>query len=395
MKMNELIEQGEAVFTNNCKRYPIVFERGEGVYLFDIEGKKYLDFTSGIAVNALGYQNEQLNTALKAQLDRFTHCSNLYWNEAGITAAQKLVKSSGLDRVFFCNSGAEANEAAFKLARKYSKMNFGEDKFEIISMKNSFHGRTIATITATGQEKYRKGFNPLLPGFKYGEFNSIEDIKSHVTPHTCAILLEIIQGEGGIITIDPTFYKAVRELCDEQNLVLIVDEVQTGIGRTGKMFAYEHFGIKPDIVSLAKGIGAGIPLGAIIACEKVAGGFEPGDHQATFGGNPFACTAANVVLDILMETDLLSQVEKQGAYLNEKLTALKANKKNIGDVRGMGLMQGIALENCDIPAIVGKCMAAGLLLVGAGTNVIRFVPPLIISQNEIDEAISILEAHIE
>ncbi|MBC7960528.1 MAG: aspartate aminotransferase family protein [Vallitaleaceae bacterium] len=393
--MNELIEQGDAVFTNNCKRYPIVFERGEGVYLYDVEGKKYLDFTSGIAVNALGYKNESLNSALKAQIDRFTHCSNLYWNEAGITAAQKLVEASGLDRVFFCNSGAEANEAAFKMARKYAQKHFGEDKYEIISMKNSFHGRTIATITATGQEKYRKGFGPLLPGIVYGEFNNIENIKSLVTPKTCAILIEIIQGEGGIVSIDPDFLKQVRTLCDEHNIVLIMDEVQTGIGRTGAIFAYQHFGIKPDIVSIAKGIGAGIPLGAIIACDKVATGFEPGDHQATFGGNPLACTAANVVLDALMTTDLLENVKKQGAYLATKLLALKEKKKCIVDTRGMGLMQGIALENCDIPLIVNKCMAAGLLLVGAGANVIRFVPPLIVNEKEIDEAISILEACIE
>ncbi|PKM52287.1 MAG: aspartate aminotransferase family protein [Firmicutes bacterium HGW-Firmicutes-7] len=391
MKMSELVKQGKEVFINNYKQFPIVFERGEGAYLFDIEGKKYLDFVSGIAVNALGYSDMELNQALKNQLDQLTHCSNLYYNKPSIDAAEKLINGSGLDKVFFCNSGAEANEAALKLSRKYAKKNFGDDKFEIITMKNSFHGRTIATITATGQEKYQKGLSPLLPGIKYCEYNNLEALKSTITKNTCAVLLEIIQGEGGIITINPDYLKAVRKLCDENNFVLIFDEVQTGIGRTGELFAYQLFDVKPDILSLAKGLGAGIPIGAIVVNSKVAEGFEPGDHAATFGGNPLACTATNVVLDKLLKGGLLHKVKEQGKYLNEKLVELMNKKDNIIDVRGFGLMQGIALENEDIPSIISNCMKEGLLLVGAGSNVIRFVPPLIISKNEIDNAIAILD----
>lgn len=392
--MMDLIEKGKQEFINNYKQFPIVFERGEGIHLIDIEGKKYLDFVSGIAVNALGYSCEPLKEALKAQIDLFTHCSNLYWNKPAIDAAAKLIESSGLDRVFFCNSGAEANEAALKLSRKYSKKNFGDEKYEIISMKNSFHGRTIATITATGQEKYQKGLSPLLPGIKHCVYNDIEDLKNAITKNTCAVLLEIIQGEGGIVTISEAYLKQVRALCDAHNLVLIYDEVQTGIGRTGEIFAYQHFGVKPDILSLAKGLGAGIPIGAIVTSEAVAKGFEPGDHAATFGGNPLACTAASVVLEQLMTTDLLENVKTQGHYLRNKLTELKAQKSCITDLRGMGLMQGIAVEG-DIPGIIQKCLDKGLLLVGAGSNVIRFVPPLVVTKEDIDEAMSILESCIE
>ncbi|PKM94199.1 MAG: aspartate aminotransferase family protein [Firmicutes bacterium HGW-Firmicutes-1] len=389
--MKEVVKKGKEVFVNNYKQFPVVFEYGEGAYLFDIEGKKYLDFVSGIAVNALGYNNTELNQALKDQIDKFTHCSNLYYNQPSIDAANKLINGSGLDKVFFCNSGAEANEAALKLARKYSKKHFGEDKYEIITMKNSFHGRTIATITATGQEKYQKGLSPLLPGIKYTEYNNIEALKNIISDHTCAILLEIIQGEGGIVTIDSDYLKAVRKLCDEHNLVLIFDEVQTGIGRTGELFAYQLFNVKPDILTLAKGLGAGIPIGAMVANEKVADGFEPGDHASTFGGNPLACTAANIILDKLINGDLQSNVKEQGAYLNKKLIELMNKKDSIIDIRGIGLIQGIALQNEDISAIIHKCMEEGLLLVGAGSNVIRFVPPLIISEKEIDEAIKILD----
>lgn len=395
MGMNEIIQDGKAVMINNYKQFPLVFEKGEGTYLYDVEGKKYLDFVAGIAVNALGYNNEALNNALKNQLDKLTHCSNLYWNEPAIEAAKKLTKVSGLDRVFFCNSGAEANEAALKLARKWAKKNFGDDKYEIISMKNSFHGRTLATITATGQLKYQKGLNPLLPGIKHCEYNNVDALKEAITDNTCAVMLEIIQGEGGIVTIDTDFLKEVRSQCDKHNLVLIFDEVQTGIGRTGEVFAYQNFGIRPDILSLAKGIGAGIPLGAIVANEEVSKGFEPGDHASTFGGNPLACTAANVILDALMKQDLLENVKKQGLYLKEKLTALKEKKTCISDIRGMGLMQGIALVDCEVSTVISKCMEKGLLLVGAGSNVIRFVPPLIISEKEIDEAIGILDECLE
>ena len=391
MNMQEWVQKGKEVFTNNYRQLPVLFEKGEGCYLFDLEGKRYLDFVSGIAVNALGYGHKGLNDALKAQLDRFTHCSNLYYNQPAIEAAEKLIKASELDKVFFCNSGAEANETALKLSRKYAKKYFGEDKYEIITMKNSFHGRTIATITATGQEKYRKGLSPLLPGIKYCEFNNIDSLKNTINDHTCAIMLEVIQGEGGIVNIDPDYLISVRALCDEYNLVLIFDEVQTGIGRTGEIFAYQLYNIKPDIVTLAKGLGAGIPIGAMVANEKIATGFEPGDHASTFGGNPLACTAANVVFTELTEGTLLDNVKESGNYLKKKLLALKEQKDCIIDVRGEGLIQGIALEGVEIPAVLGKCMEKGLLLVGAGSNVVRFVPPLIVTEKEIDEAINILD----
>lgn len=391
MEMEKLVATGKEVFINNYRQLPIVFEEGKGNSLIDKEGKEYLDFVAGIAVNALGYKNTKLNEALKAQIDKFTHCSNLYYNEPAIEAAQKLIKASGLNKVFFCNSGAEANEAAIKLARKYSKEKFGQDKYEIISMKNSFHGRTIATITATGQEKYQKNLSPLLPGIKYCEYNNIEQIENTISDKTCAVLIEIIQGEGGIVSIDKDYLIKVRALCDKYNVVLIFDEVQTGIGRTGEIFAYQLYDIKPDILSLAKGLGAGIPIGAIVANEKVARGFEPGDHASTFGGNPLACTAAKVVLSELLEGDLLVHIKEMGEYLKAKLSELKKKKDVIIDLRGTGLIQGIALDGVSILEVLTKCMEKGLLLVGAGSNVIRFVPPLTITKEEIDKAIDILD----
>ncbi len=391
MEMEKLVATGKEVFINNYRQLPIVFEEGKGNSLIDKEGKEYLDFVAGIAVNALGYKNTKLNEALKAQIDKFTHCSNLYYNEPAIEAAQKLIKASGLDKVFFCNSGAEANEAAIKLARKYSKEKFGQEKYEIISMKNSFHGRTIATITATGQEKYQKNLSPLLPGVKYCEYNNIEQIENTISDKTCAVLIEIIQGEGGIVSIEKDYLIKLRALCDKHNVVLIFDEVQTGIGRTGEIFAYQLYDIKPDILSLAKGLGAGIPIGAIVANDKVAMGFEPGDHASTFGGNPLACTAANVVLSELLEGGLLAHIKEMGEYLKNKLAELMNKKDVIVDIRGTGLIQGIALEGISIIEVLTKCMENGLLLVGAGSNVIRFVPPLTITKEEIDKAIDILD----
>lgn len=389
--MLEIIEQGKKSFINNYAQIPLVIERGEGVYLFDSEGKKYLDFVSGIAVNALGYQHKGLNDALKAQIDRFTHCSNLYWNQPSIDAAQKLTKASGLDKVFFCNSGAEANESAIKLARKYAKKVGEDEKVEIISMKNSFHGRTMGAITVTGQKKYQKGLDPLLPGVKYCNFNDTVDFLMQINEFTCAVILEIIQGEGGIVNIEPEFLKAVKASCVEHDVVLIYDEVQTGIGRTGKMFAYQHVDVKPDILTLAKGLGAGIPIGAIVATEKVAAAFEPGDHAATFGGNPLATTAANVVLDELMNENLLDHIVEMGEYLEAKLTELMLNKSCVTGVKGMGLMMGITINDNSIAKIKEQCMEKGLLIVGAGKDVIRLVPPLIVEKKDIDEAMRILD----
>ncbi|MCT4596274.1 MAG: aspartate aminotransferase family protein [Vallitalea sp.] len=387
--MSKLIDKGKTVFMNTYAQFPLVIDRGEGVYVFDNNGNKYLDFVAGIAVNSLGYKNDKLEKELTMQLSKLTHCSNLYWNEPAIEAAELLVESSKLDKVFFSNSGAEAVEGAMKLARKYAKKYLGKNKIEIITMKNSFHGRTYGAVTATGQTKYQKGLDPLLPGITYCDFNNIESLKNAINDNTCAVLLEPIQGEGGIKPANKQYLKDVRKICDDNNLVLIFDEVQCGVGRTGEMFAYMLYDVKPDIVALAKGLGAGVPIGAVIANEKVAEGFCPGDHATTFGGNPLVCTAAKVVLQELNKGNILNNVREQGKYLRKKLNEIKDKYDFVSDVRGHGLMLGI---ECSIPVkeIIAKCIEKGLLLVGSGTNVIRFVPPLVISSEEIVEGISII-----
>jgi predicted acetylornithine/succinylornithine family transaminase len=318
------------------------------------------------------------------------HCSNLYWNTAAIETAEIMINHSIFDKVFFCNSGAEAIESALKLARKFGKKKHGENCYEIITMKNSFHGRTLGAITATGQEKYQKDLNPLLDGILYADFNDFESVKKLVSEKTCAILVEPIQGEGGIRPAKKDFLQKLRDLCNEKDILLMYDEVQCGIGRTGYLFAYEAYGVAPDVISLAKGLGGGFPIGAMMLVEKYSDIFEPGDHASTFGGNPAACTAAKVVLNSLMKASILENVKKQGDYLKEKLNKLKERYEIIIDVRGMGLMQGIELS-LPVADIINQCIKSGLLLVGAGSQVIRFVPPLIVDKNEIDEAINILE----
>lgn len=388
--MNNWIERGEKSIMKTYSQFPLVYEEGNGVIVRDIEGKEYLDFVSGIAVNCLGYNNKKYNNAVIDQLNKFNHCSNLYWNKTSIEVAELLTNNSDLDKVFFCNSGAEAIEAAIKLARKYAKKYKDENAVEIITMDQSFHGRTIAAITATGQTKYQKGLSPLLPGIKYAKFNSFKSVKNLVTENTCAIIIEPIQGEGGIIPADKDFLAKVRELCDSENIVLIYDEVQCGIGRTGELFAYQYYGINPDIVTLAKGLGGGLPIGSMLSKDKIAKGFEPGDHASTFGGNPVVCSGSKIVLEELLNNGLLNHVKEVGLYLSEKLQELKQKHSNIIDVRGFGLMQGIEVNQAPSD-IVKKCMNKGLLLVGAGKNVIRFVPPLIISKEEIDKGINILD----
>ncbi|MCT4687179.1 aspartate aminotransferase family protein [Vallitalea sp.] len=392
--MEQLINKGKKVFMSTYAQFPIVIEKGEGVKVYDEDGNEYIDFVAGIAVNSLGYKNERLVTELKEQLDKLTHCSNLYWNEPAIEAAGLLVEYSGLDKVFFCNSGAEAIEGSLKLARKYAKKNLGTNKNEIITMKNSFHGRTYGAVTATGQLKYQKGLDPLLPGVKYAEFNNIESLKEVIDDNTCAVLMEPIQGEGGIRPANKEYLKQVREICDKNKLVLIFDEVQCGIGRTGEIFAYELYEVKPDIVALAKGLGGGVPIGAVIANEEVAKGFCPGDHASTFGGNPLVCTAAKVVLEEISDNEILDNVKVQGNYLTMKLNELKDKYDFITDVRGHGLMLGMEM---DIPVkdIIIKCMEKGLLLVGSGERIIRFVPPLIVKKEDIDSAILVLGSVLE
>ncbi|MHA2397559.1 MAG: acetylornithine/succinylornithine family transaminase [Promethearchaeota archaeon] len=392
--VNEWIERGKKVIMNTYSQFPIVLEKGEGVHLWDSKGKKYIDFVAGIAVNSLGYNNSDYVKEISTQLGKLQHCSNLYWMPPSIELGELLVKNSCFDKIFYCNSGAEAVEAAIKLSKKYGKKAHGENCTEIITMKKSFHGRTMATVTATGQTKYQKGYDPLLPGFSYVEFNNFENLEKKVNENICAIIIEPIQGEGGINPAEKKYLQQVRALCDKYKIVLIFDEVQCGIGRTGELFAYQIFDIKPDVVSLAKGLGGGFPIGAMMAIQSKADAFQPGDHASTFGGNYLACTAGKVVIKKLLYEGVLENVQKQGDYFKEKLIGMQKRYEIIKDVRGYGLMLGIEL-NCPVKDIVSKCMEKGLLILGAGENVIRFVPPLIINKEEIDEGLGILDDVLE
>jgi len=391
---DELIENGHNYIMNTYKYNPIVIEKGEGCYLYDTEGNKYLDLVSGIAVNSLGYKNEEFINNLCNQLKKLNHCSNLYYNQPQIELAEKLIQNSSFDKVFFCNSGAESIEAALKLCRKYGKKVHNKDCYEIITMKNSFHGRTFGAISTTGQDKYHKDLEPLLPGIVYAEYNNFESVTQMVSEKTCAIFIEPIQGEGGIKPANLEFLEKVRDLCTKKDIVLVFDEVQCGIGRTGKLFAYQHYNISPDIICLAKGLGNGFPIGAMMAIEKVAQAFQPGDHASTFGGNPLAATSGKTVLDALLNKNLLKNAETQGNYLKDNLLQLKEKFPIIKEIRGIGLMLGVELS-ITTENILKKCTENGLLLVGAGPNVLRFVPPLIIKKEEIDKAISIISEILE
>jgi predicted acetylornithine/succinylornithine family transaminase len=387
--LSEWIERGKKVIMNTYSQFPIVIEKGDGVYLWDSDGNKYLDFVAGIAVNALGYNNSDYVKEISTQLTKLQHCSNLYWMIPSIELSELLIQNSCFDKIFYCNSGAEAVEAAIKLSKKYGKKLHGKNCFEIITMKKSFHGRTMATVTATGQTKYQKGYDPLMPGFSYVEFNNFNELEKAVSENTCAIIIEPIQGEGGIHPAEKIYLEKVRSLCDKNDIVLVFDEVQCGIGRTGELFAYQLFDIKPDVVSLAKGLGGGFPIGAMLAIQSKADAFQPGDHASTFGGNPLACTAGKVVLKKLLNEGVLENVQKVGAYLKTKLIELQKEYEMITDVRGHGLMLGIELD-CQVKDIVKDSMEKGLLILGAGENVIRFVPPLIIGKKDIDKGIEIL-----
>ncbi len=387
--MEDWIERGNKVIMNTYSQFPITIEKGNGVYLWDSNGNKYLDFVAGIAVNALGYNDFDYVKEISNQLAKLQHCSNLYWMIPSIELSELLTKNSCFDKIFYCNSGAEAVEAAIKLSRKYGKKVHDDNCYEIITMKKSFHGRTLATLTATGQTKYQSGFNPLMPGFSYVEFNNFDLLEKAVNEKTCAIIIEPIQGEGGIHPAEKDYLQQVRALCDKKDIVLVFDEVQCGMGRTGKLFAYQLFGIEPDVVSLAKGLGGGFPIGAMLAKQNKADAFKPGDHASTFGGNPLACTAGKVVVRKLLN-GVLDNVQKQEKHLKKRLNELRDKYEKVEEVRGHGLMIGMELK-CAVKEIVIKCMENGLLILGAGENVIRFVPPLIISKEEINEGISILD----
>ena len=385
--MSQMIETGEKYIMHTYGRFPVVLDHGEGVYLYDENGKKYLDMYAGIAVNALGYNHPKLTETLQEQVKKMLHVSNYYYTKELVGAAKLIVENSIFDKVFFCNSGAEANEAALKLAKKYGKLK-NENKNQIIAMKKSFHGRTHGALALTIQEKYQKSFMPLVPNIQAAEYNNIESVKALMSENTCAVILEVIQGEGGIIPAEKAFLQEVEALCKANDALLIIDEVQTGIGRTGTLFAFEQYGIKPDVVSMAKGLGGGVPIGAM-ACTAKADVLVPGDHASTFGGNPLVTAATQVVLTELTQNGLLDHVKEVGAYLKEQLLALKDEFDCVKDVRGIGLMQGIELT-IPILDVEKKCIENGMLIVGAGVNVIRFVPPLIVEKAHIDEAISIL-----
>jgi acetylornithine/N-succinyldiaminopimelate aminotransferase len=387
MTNNEIATKGQEYVMNTYGRFPMAPVKGKGSYLWDANGKQYLDFVGGIAVCILGHCNEQLNTTLQEQSRQLWHVSNLYWIKPQVDLAEKLVKASGLDKAFFCNSGAEANEGAIKLARKYFYRQ-KEERNEIIVFKNSFHGRTLATLTATGQDKYHEGFAPLPAGFHYAEFNNLPSVEQLVNDTTCAIMVEPVQGEGGIRPADFNFLQGLRKICNREGILLIFDEVQCGMGRTGKVFAYQTYGVVPDIVTLAKGLGGGIPIGAMLASEKAASGFAPGDHASTFGGNPLVTAVANQVMDIITGEGFLEQVTKMGDYLVRSLQAI--NDSRLVEVRGRGLMLGIEF-NQDIKDLVNICMQKGLLVLGAGNRVLRMVPPLTINETEVNQAVNILK----
>ena len=370
-------------------RYKIVLDHGEGVYVYDTKGKKYIDFLGGIAVNVLGHGYPALVNAVAAQAKKMIHCSNLYYTQTQADAAAKLAARFGGGKVFFGNSGAEANEGAIKLARKYAHT-ISKDKSEIICAWHSFHGRTLATLTATGQPKYQEGFGPLPEGFSYVDFGDYDALEKMVSEKTCAVMLETIQGEGGVHVPPKDYFKKVRTLCNKYGALLILDEIQSGMGRTGKFFAYEHFNVKPDIVTLAKGLAGGVPIGAFIATNKVAVAFHAGDHGSTFGGNPLACAAANAVLDA-MTPEFLENVEKMGEYFKERLLALQKKLPwFIKEVRGSGLILGMELtkEGRDV---VNACLEEGAIINCTAGNVLRFVPPLIVTKSEIDEVMNVLD----
>lgn len=371
-------------------RYNIVLDHGDGPYVYDTKGKKYIDFLAGIAVNVVGHNYKPLVDAVSKQASKMIHCSNLYYTEVQVEAAEKLKKLSGMDKVFFGNSGAEANEGAIKLARKYAT-NIDPEKIQIISALHSFHGRTLATLTATGQDHYHHGFGPLPAGFDYVPYNDIQALEARMSDKTCAVMLEAIQGEGGVHVPDPDYLPKVRALCDKYNAVLIFDEVQCGMGRTGTFFGCQQFGVKPDIVTLAKGLAGGVPIGAFMATDKVANAFHAGDHGSTFGGNPLACAAACVVLDALIDGNLMENAKEIGAYLQSKFEEYKAKYPNlIKEVRGRGLILGMELTRPG-REIANECLDYGAIINCTAGNVLRFVPPLNITKAHVDELISVLD----
>ncbi len=393
--MKQYIDDAEKALLHTYNRYQVVLDKGDGVYLYDIEGKKYLDFCAGIAVFALGYNNKKYNDAMKAQIDKLIHTSNYYYNVPAIEAAKKIKEVSGMDRVFFTNSGAEAVEGAIKAARKYAYLKDGRKDHEIIAMEHSFHGRTFGALSVTGNAKYREAFEPMIGNVRFAQMNDFDSVLNQVNDKTCAILFETVQGEGGIHPAQENFMKQVKALCEEKDILLILDEIQCGMGRTGYMYAWQRYGIKPDIMTTAKALGCGIPVGAFLMTEKVgANSLASGDHGTTYGGNPLAGAAINIVLDLFEENHIIDNVIKTGAYLEKKLDELVREYDCIETRRGIGLMQGLVF-NRPVGDIITRALERGLILINAGTDIIRFVPPLIITKEHVDEMTAILKACLD
>ena len=406
MADEKMINRAEQVLYKTYNRFPVVFDHGKGVTLWDSEGQEYLDFGAGIAVMGLGYADEEYTQAVKAQLDKLTHISNLFYNEPSITAGEKLLKVSGMDKVFFTNSGTEAVEGALKIAKRYHYNKLHEtmgDGFdgceekeiemtgEIIAMNHSFHGRSLGALSVTGNAHYQAPFAPLIPGIRFADFNDLDSVKSQITDKTCAIIMETIQGEGGIYPAEEAFLKGVRALCDEHDILLILDEIQCGMGRTGEMFAWQHYGVKPDVMTVAKALGNGVPIGAFLACGKAATAMVPGDHGTTYGGNPLVTAAAGAVLDIFEKRQITDHVKEVGAYLYEKLEEITKKYDIICGHRGRGLIQGLEFTVPAGPIVSKALLEEKLVLISAGSHIIRFVPPLIIQKSDVDEMAARLE----
>ena len=392
MCSKEYMERAENAVLHTYNRFPVVLDRGEGVRLYDLEGKEYLDFGAGIAVFALGYGNKAYNQALKDQIDKVIHTSNLFYNVPMVEAAEKLLKASGLSKVFFTNSGTEAIEGAIKAARKYAWLKDQSTDHEIIAMRHSFHGRSLGALSVTGNTHYQEPFKPLIGGIRFADFNDLDSVKAQITEKTCAIILEPVQGEGGIYPASRDFLQGLRKLCDEKDILLILDEIQCGMGRTGTMFAFQSYGVMPDIMTCAKALGCGVPVGAFVLNEKTAGNsLAPGDHGTTYGGNPLACCAVSKVFDLFEEEKILEHVQETAPYLEEKLDKLVEKYDFLTERRGKGLMQGLVVSGRPVGEIINKAIENGLFVLSAGSDVLRFVPPLIITKADIDEMVEKLE----
>ena len=395
METQQYIDRAEHTLYKVYNRFPVVFDHGEGVKLYDTDGQEYLDFGAGIAVMGLGYSCDEVKNAVKEQVEKLPHISNLFYNEPAINAGEKLLAVSQMDKVFFTNSGTEAIEGALKIAKRYAYNKGMAPDYEIFAMKHSFHGRSLGALSVTGNDHYQEPFAPLIPNIKCAEFNNLDSVKALFSDKTCAVIMETIQGEGGIYPATEEFIKGVRALCDEHDALLMLDEIQCGMGRSGEMFAWQGYGVKPDVMTSAKALGNGVPIGVFLACGKAATAMVPGDHGTTYGGNPLVCAAANAVLDVFKKKDIVSHVKEVGAYLYEKLDELVAEYDCVIAHRGKGLIQGLEFNSAVGPVVTNALLEQHLVLISAGANIIRFVPPLVIEKADVDEMIVRLKAAIE